>query len=263
MSHVKDFDKYEVGTIRDIMPETYPIAEIFTSWQGEGLWSGTRMTFVRLAGCNVGKMYPPERYPEPGERLIPALSTTENDLLPIYARQCTTWDGRRFQCDTDYQMKERLTAKEIIDRVPEGVQHMCLTGGEPLQFAVKRIFDAWMVRTDSALRKSFHIETSGTREYSFLLPFDDVWVTVSPKAGCLDSLLIRADEVKLLVDEDFNTELAEQYIEKVRADSIIWLSPINGEHSLNDENKKRCLEILEQHPTWRMANQNQKLWGVR
>ncbi len=31
----------------------YPIAEIFTSLQGEGLHTGTPCTFVRLAGCNL------------------------------------------------------------------------------------------------------------------------------------------------------------------------------------------------------------------
>jgi len=34
-----------------------PLAEVFRSWQGEGLLLGRRMVFVRLAGCEVGCRY--------------------------------------------------------------------------------------------------------------------------------------------------------------------------------------------------------------
>ena len=57
----------------------YPIAPngIFWSLQGEGHLRGFQMCFVRLAGCSVG---------------------------------CP-------QCDTDYSVFERLTVREILDRI--------------------------------------------------------------------------------------------------------------------------------------------------
>ncbi len=33
----------------------YPLAERFKAPQGEGLFTGTPMAFVRLVGCSVGK----------------------------------------------------------------------------------------------------------------------------------------------------------------------------------------------------------------
>lgn len=38
-------------------PPRAAIAEVFRSWQGEGLLLGRRMVFVRLAGCRVGCRY--------------------------------------------------------------------------------------------------------------------------------------------------------------------------------------------------------------
>jgi organic radical activating enzyme len=51
-----------------------PVAEVFRSWQGEGLLLGRRMVFLRLAGCAVGCRYcdtawaftPPARVAVPG-----------------------------------------------------------------------------------------------------------------------------------------------------------------------------------------------------
>src|SRR5271155_1867576 len=97
----------------------YPIAEIFTSPQGEGQYCGTMMTFIRLAGCSVGKPFPKDRY------------YREQDPLPIYTEMCTLYDGRTFECDTDYRVKERLEVSQILDRIPAEVDHVCISGGEP------------------------------------------------------------------------------------------------------------------------------------
>lgn len=53
-----------------------PVAEVFRSWQGEGLLLGRRMVFLRLAGCTVGCRYcdtawaftAPARVAVPGQR---------------------------------------------------------------------------------------------------------------------------------------------------------------------------------------------------
>ena len=236
-----------------------PISEIFTSWQGEGLWSGTRMTFIRLAGCSVGKF-------------IPQIGTINDDselkvtslgVLPVWQEECTTFDGRKFCCDTDFRVKERLTVDEILKQVPEGVEHICITGGEPLIHlkGVDLLIDTWY--DNHMMNHTVHIETSGTIDYQRKY----VWITVSPKHGCLAKMIRRANEVKFLVDENFNEEtiqLAEQLASyDTDGDTIFWLSPINGTNSLDKNNLDKAKEIAERHPNWRITQQSHKIWGVR
>ena len=75
------------------------IAEIFTSIQGEGVWVGTPSVFVRVSGCNL---------------------------------RCV-W------CDTPYASWSPegpvVEVSEIVEQVERaGVQHVVLTGGEPMLF---------------------------------------------------------------------------------------------------------------------------------
>ena len=173
----------------------YPISEIFTSWQGEGLWSGTRMTFIRFAGCNVGK--PIVGTPSNLPRDSKYKNTASYGLLPIWQEECTSWDGRKFLCDTDFRVKERLTAEEIVSRVPEGIIHIVFTGGEPLLHAqgIDYIRDLWIDKIGWLPEdgKIFHIETSGTILYDYPEHRSN-WITVSPKLNCKREMIQKAHE---------------------------------------------------------------------
>lgn len=71
----------------------FPIVEIFTSIQGEGVNLGKPANFIRFAGCNLN----------------------------------CEW------CDTEWKKpKEKLTIQEIIDRLDPCVDLVVLTGGEPM-----------------------------------------------------------------------------------------------------------------------------------
>ena len=113
------------------------IAEIFISIQGEGIWAGVPSTFVRVSGCNL---------------------------------RCV-W------CDTPYASWSPEgpvhDLGEIASQVPSGVNHVVLTGGEPM------LFDA-IEPLAHLLHERGHtitIETAGTvfRE----LPCD--LMSISPK----------------------------------------------------------------------------------
>jgi len=71
----------------------YPIAEMFYSLKGEGLYTGMPMSFIRLAGCNLDCEF----------------------------------------CDTDYNLTGELTIDEILTHIKKvETKHVVITGGEPL-----------------------------------------------------------------------------------------------------------------------------------
>jgi len=220
----------------------YPISEIFNSLQGEGYWAGTRMTFVRLAGCSVGKPFTPA-----------ARATLD---LPIYREQCHDWAGNAFICDTDYRVKFRMNAEGILEHSEMvGARRVCITGGEPL------IHDlAPLILACNAANIRVHVETSGTKP---LMP--GVWNVVSPKHGYLRSSIEMADELKILVGHDFNeTKFQNNFLwlagrEKPR----LYFQPIGDEHKTDDENLRVCIELTRKYPTIRLSAQLHKYWGIR
>lgn len=248
------------------MSKKYPIAEQFTSPQGEGAWTGTLMTFVRLAGCSVGKKLT-EIERSDWRAKVPFAGKGESDINPlhelhsplhIYTERCCTAWGTEFLCDTDFRTRAAMTPQEILDQVPVDVKRVMITGGEPLNHNLRELIE------QVELEKKFvHIETSGT------VPFpDDVhigrgsrrWVAVSPKKGCLVECIDQADEIKLLVDETFDPVNLSAAI---HAHPLVWLQPINFENDLDESNLKLCLEWQKQFPDWRVSTQAHKTWRVR
>lgn len=215
----------------------YPISEIFDSPQGEGLYAGTMMTFIRLAGCSVGRPYPKDK------------------ALPVYQEECTLYDGRKFPCDTDYRVRERLSVGQLTDRLTLGIDHICLTGGEPMIHNLEPLIVAL-----HALKKEVHLETSGTIKLCKAIPNTFIqkipWITVSPKAGVLDDMIERANEIKLLVDEDFNVDHIPA---KVFEHQLVFIHPVNYEHSVNPKNVRLIMELQKRRPNWRIGLQLHKV----
>lgn len=100
------------------------IAELFRSFQGEGLLTGTESVFVRASGCNL----------------------------------------RCWFCDTPYASSrpegENLSVGQIVSRVEElGCGHVVITGGEPMLFGDLVPLCEQLAR----LGRHITIETAGTR----------------------------------------------------------------------------------------------------
>jgi 7-carboxy-7-deazaguanine synthase len=222
---------------------TYPIAEVFTSPQGEGCYAGQMQTFIRLAGCTVGKPYPKQVRDRKG--------------LPIYTEKCTLYDGREFACDTDYRRHEKLTSSAILERIPSGVDHVCITGGEPLMHDL-----SLLITHLHGIGRTVHIETSGT----IAIALDpDVWVTVSPKMGVLWNMIERANELKILVNKDFNLRVPLSHdigsfdLTTLALRKPVFLQPVNEEHTVNTDNLKRCMEWQKKYPQFRVCVQMHKV----
>jgi 7-carboxy-7-deazaguanine synthase len=211
------------------MRPTYPIAEEFHSIQGEGVWIGTPMKFIRLAGCNVGREVPG---------------------IPKPYHLCHSAAGTPFTCDTDYDKHYEQTVADLLEDVWE--EHICLTGGEPMLHDLYPLMEA-------AVPNLIHIETSGTVFKHYPNTF---WLTVSPKQGCLKEMLLAADEIKFIVNNT-RDELAE--IEKMAAHTAaqIFVQPANLQDKMYLPNVEYCLSILKKHPDWRLSPQLHKLLHMR
>jgi len=233
----------------------YPVSETFESFQGEGVHAGTSMFFIRLAGCTVGRPYTVERREELRPGGMP-------DPLPIYAEECTLYDGRKIPCDTDYRKKERVDEKELARRVPENYKYVCITGGEPLMHELKPLIQELLL-----YGKYIHIETSGSKSVQDCLKRNSkVWITVSPKTGFCFEMMAHADEFKFLVDKEFYPERTFSLKEGMEVSPLYlatrtptFLQPVNFEHEVNAENLKLCVEIQRKFPVFRLSPQYHKL----
>lgn len=242
----------------------YPVSEYFVSPQGEGVYAGQMQAFIRLAGCTVGKPYPKEHYGKVDGYDRPIQLGYIPKILPIYTEKCTLYDGREFPCDTDYRVKERLTAKELIDWIPSNVEHVCITGGEPLMHDLGTLIGYLY-----SANKKIHIETSGTIYPNWEV--SDIWITVSPKANVLESMLNRANELKILVNEKFDLHkpieaFREGYTGRISYDICkaalkkpVFLQPVNYENEVNVENLKLCIRWQNECPALRISPQLHKV----
>jgi 7-carboxy-7-deazaguanine synthase len=229
------------------------VIEIFDSLQGEGYWTGTPMTFVRLAGCNA-----------PGLDL-----------------DCVRW------CDTPGSWEpgagEPLQPAQILERAH--FPRICLTGGEPLLQAEGA---ARLVAEAHQRGMKVHLETNGT-----VAPFgggDDAffdWAVVSPKAphysvdAAWDGLI---DELKLVVDEGMDAATAER-LAAAHPEAIISIQPVwegpsggaaegrgalgggapgpEGRRPLGDTSGSRAVRLVMEHSDWRLSLQTHKYLGIR
>jgi 7-carboxy-7-deazaguanine synthase len=231
----------------------YPIAEIFTSPQGEGCYVGQMQTFIRLAGCTVGKPYPKERYSTLA-KLLEETGHNGKHLLPIYTEKCTLYDGREFPCDTDYRKHESLTSEKILELIPAGVDHVCITGGEPMMHDI-----SLLITHLHGIGRTVHIETSGTIWCDL---HHDVWVTVSPKTKVLRTMIDRANEIKILVDRNFVPTHSFMDLTTLAYEKPVFLQPINGEHTVNAENLKLCMKWQNKYPQFRVSVQLHKVMSL-
>lgn len=226
----------------------YPIAEIFTSIQGEGGKAGYLTTFIRLAGCSVGR---------------PNAMTAPHET-------CTRYDGVKFTCDTDFRRTEMLTPEEIVSRLES--PHVCITGGEPFDHDLEEL-----VKALEPTKRRVSIETSGTKEIPTYVKAElDVVggrrseitfcrITLSPKFGVTTEAIMRADEIKLLVDQDFDLQDA-LFRFGINKKARVFLQPIavgSAGDAISKDNTQRCMTLLLQVPYWRLSTQLHKYLGVR
>lgn len=113
-----------------------PVAEIFASYQGEGLYAGQPQVFIRFAGCNMRCSYcdtPAAVHLKPHQEFI--------------------------SVDSIVQKVKKLAAKGIDEAAASRPVAVSLTGGEPLLYpeALAELLPAL-----KKLKLKVHLETNGT-----------------------------------------------------------------------------------------------------
>lgn len=212
------------------MQPTYAINEIFYSLQGEGVRAGTPNVFVRFAGCNL---------------------------------TCSRNGETGFDCDTEFMSSRALTKEEILAAAllhyPDGAtgKSVIFTGGEPALQLDQELVDAFK-------KAGFYtaIETNGTRQ----LPVGLDWICVSPKTAEHTLVQPRSwDDMPRRVDELKYVRHADHGIPKPSLAAVHHLpSPaFSADVRETVAAQENCVQLVKQHPTWRLSVQLHKLWTVR
>lgn len=204
--------------------KTYRVNEIFYSLQGEGMWTGTPMVFVRLSGCNL---------------------------------RCPF-------CDTAHQEGRPFSAPAILDavrRVGGACRVICLTGGEPLLQAdealIRTFSDAGYsvhVETNGTCEAPEGLDwITFSPKLDFdprgeirLQHTDEVKVVFRPASGEADVLLREAQV------ERWARVPAEDHSLQPCAD------PATGESNIAE-----TVAYILAHPHWRLSLQTHKLLNIR
>lgn len=196
------------------------VLEVFDSLQGEGVWAGTPMTFIRLAGCNA----------------------------EARGLECIRW------CDTTDSWREDQGTEISPDELALliGLPRVCVTGGEPvlqpdLGVLVRHLHDR---------KIKVHLETNGT--VAMTGPDWPDWVTISPKPPDYDvasGWMGHVDEIKLIVDRKFDVRVIAK-VARQHPHATVCLQP---EASEGQEGIRRAAELVMANPTCRLSLQIHKI----
>lgn len=222
----------------------YQVAEKFKSIQGEGVYAGTPMAFIRFVGCSVGK---------------------------TICQHCDT--------DFDKQLTWRgggtFSPNELFIWSQPDYQHICLTGGEPLNQDLSGLFACLLNWPDPdgtgyAVPPPYvHIETSGTCSIDDRLRGIErsrYWLCVSPKPGFREEVVQQADEVKVIAPGLGNGSGWPQLGDALRwADmgKIVFLQPRNGKYDVDKQNLLYVQDLIRDYPQLRLSVQMHKVLHVQ
>ncbi len=175
------------------------ISEIFYSLQGEGLYSGLPMTFIRLQGC------------------------------PFRCR----W------CDSEYTWNpkggDELSLETVLAKVRDyPTKHVCITGGEPL--AQPRDF---LALTRALHERGYwqEVETSGGYALPMQAPVDSWVLDIKCPGSGMEAInkytelarLRDQDQVKFVVATRADFDFAREVLAKHETKAAVLFSPVFGE----------------------------------
>ncbi|CAI9430196.1 7-carboxy-7-deazaguanine synthase [Candidatus Ornithobacterium hominis] len=196
--------------------EYLPIMEDFYTLQGEGAHTGKASYFIRIGGCDVGCHWCDVK---------------------------ESWDAS----------KHPITSiKTLIERIPENVKTVVLTGGEPSSYNLYPL-------TKLLKQRGFkiHMETSGSNEIRGHVD----WICLSPKKlqRPVEKVINNAHELKCIIYNQNDFKFAEEYAAKVKESCELFLQP---EWSKSKGIVPQIIHYILKNPKWKISIQTHKFLNI-
>lgn len=209
------------------MSDKLRLAEMFMSYQGEGVNVGQRALFIRFAGCNLRCPWCDTKY-----------AWSQDTKYAWSDKDVYEYDGEGV-----YQLiRERYYPDSTLTRFDSF--DVCITGGEPLTQPIHELYHLCQRLWDSGhVGHTMMLETNGTipNPPQKLLSFFDT-ITVSPKLATTgvthgydtDVLQQYVDVVSLINNNCMTTRLVFKYVVDVSTDTNFYagISEIQSIHSM-------------------------------
>jgi len=127
-----------------------------------------------------------------------------------------------------------------------------ITGGEPAMHDLTGLINGL-----KAENIKVHIETSGAHQ----LVGNPDWITLSPKKfkSPLDTMLLLADELKVVIYNTSDFEWAEIHAGKVKTDCALYLQP---EWSRAEKINPAIIDYIRENPKCRLSLQTHKYINI-
>jgi organic radical activating enzyme len=155
-----------------------------------------------------------------------------------------SWDAAK------HPMKHVEEIISELSNIPSCI--VVITGGEPLLYDLGYL-------TEALQQKGFktHLETSGSSGLSG--KWD--WICLSPKKfkAPLESVLVAANELKIIVYNQSDFKWAEQYAARVHSSCLLYLQP---EWSKSQSITPLIVDYIKHHPQWGLSLQTHKYIDV-
>ena len=181
------------------MSEFLKIAELYTSIQGEGIYSGSPCFFIRTAGCDLRCRW--------------------CDTPEFIASSSGTW----------------FSQEKLLDSVPRHIPIILITGGEPL-LQEKNTLLLMQSLHENFPQKTVLLETGGHRSLSKIPSYDHIVMDIKmPGSGesahdFVKNLkyLKQTDEIKIVIQDKNDFDSAVRFIElhKIDIGCVIFFSPV-------------------------------------
>ncbi len=166
------------------------------------------------------------------------------DIGCVWCDVKDSWDAAKFAA---------LPVGDIVNHVVQSGAKICVvTGGEPMMHDLAPLTAALHAKGIKA-----HVETSGAYEISG----DWDWICVSPKRFKLpvDSSLLKASELKVVVFHKNDFRLAEEYQPKISPSCKLFLQP---EWSKEKEMLPLMIDYVKANQQWEISLQIHKYMDI-